>query len=101
MNSKQDHNLLPKSSYNDPALKRSFRGQKGAITGVSFLPSMKQAVSSSLDCTVTIWNFKPQLRPFKFNGHKMAVLDVAVNPKGTLIASGSKDMSIRMWKNSV
>jgi len=31
----------------------------------------------------------------------MAVLDVAVNPKGTLIASGSKDMSIRMWKNSV
>jgi len=34
-------------------------------------------------------------------GHKLAVLDVAVDSTGSVIASGSKDMSIRIWKNSV
>lgn len=90
-----------KASYNDPVLKRSFRGHKDSITAVQFNPNMKQAVSSSLDSTVIVWNFKPQLRPFRFVGHTQAVLDLCINTEGSLIASGSKDMSIRLWKNSV
>lgn len=55
----------------DPALERSFRGHKDAVTSVVFNPNMKQVVSSSLDGVVMVWNFKPQLRAFKFVGHKV------------------------------
>lgn len=32
---------------------------------------MKQLVSGSLDNCVMVWNFKPQLRAFRFAGHKV------------------------------
>ena len=48
-----------------------------------------------------VWNFKPQLRPFKFTGHKGAVHDVAISPNGQLIASASNDETVRIWENSV
>ncbi len=32
---------------------------------------MKQLVSGSLDGCVMVWNFKPQLRAFRFAGHKV------------------------------
>jgi WD40 repeat protein len=55
----------------DPSLERSFRGHKDAVMSVVFNPNMKQVVSSSLDGVVMVWNFKPQLRAFKFAGHKV------------------------------
>lgn len=62
---------------------------------------MKQIISSSLDNNVFAWNFTPQSKPQKFIGHKSSVLSVAINPTGVLIASGSKDMTIRLWDNKV
>jgi len=38
----------------------------GGVLSVSFNPSMKQLASGSDDNTVMVWNFKPQLRAFKF-----------------------------------
>jgi hypothetical protein len=32
---------------------------------------MKQLISGSLDSTVMVWNFKPQLRAYRFAGHKV------------------------------
>jgi WD40 repeat protein len=55
----------------DPTLERSFRGHRDAITSVAFNPSMKQLVSGSLDNCVMVWNFKPQLRAYRFAGHKV------------------------------
>lgn len=55
----------------DPALERSFRGHKDSVTSVAFNPNMKQLVSGSVDSTVMVWNFKPQLRAFRFAGHKV------------------------------
>ena len=116
----------------DPALERSFRGHKDAITAVDFNPNMKQLVSGGLDgcvpprkhawehitptahartgralkCAwlvslsgrcVFVWNFKLQLRAFRFVGHKDAVLSVASSPTGNLVASASKDRSLRLW----
>ena len=49
---------------------------------------MKQLVSGSLDSCVMVWNFKPQLRAYRFAGHKAAVYSVAFSPLGNLIASG-------------
>ena len=54
----------------DPSLERSFRGHRDAATSVAFNPNMKQLISGSLDACVMVWNFKPQLRAFKFAGHK-------------------------------
>lgn len=89
------------ANVGDPALKRSFKGHKDAITGIAFNPNLRQVVSSSLDSTVMVWNFKPTLRPYRFIGHKGAVHDVAVAPSGQVIASASEDSTIRLWNNSV
>lgn len=53
----------------DPTLERSFRGHKDAVTSVAFNSNLKQLVSGSLDGAVMVWNFKPQLRAFRFAGH--------------------------------
>ena len=58
----------------DPTLERSFRGHKDAVTSVCFNPNMKQLVSGGLDGMVMVWNFKPQLRAFRFAGHKVCAL---------------------------
>jgi centriolar protein POC1 len=70
------------AAVGDPALKRSFKGHKDAITGICFNPNLKQVISSSLDGTLMVWNFKPSLRPYRFIGHKGPVYDVCVNPTG-------------------
>lgn len=85
----------------DPALERSFRGHKDGVTSVAFNPNMKQLVSGGLDGVVMVWNFKMQMRAFRFVGHTAAVLSVAVSPTGHLVASGSKDRSIRLWVPNV
>lgn len=97
------HSQQPKyfASVGDPALKRSFKGHKDAITAIAFNPNLKQVVSSSLDGTVMVWNFKPSLRPYRFIGHKGPVYDVQVSPQGNLIASCSADETVRIWNNSV
>jgi len=56
----------------DPTLERSFRGHKDAVTSVAFNHNMKQFISGSLDGCVMVWNFKPQLRAFRFAGHKVS-----------------------------
>ena len=66
------------SSDMDPALERSFRGHKDTVTSVAFNPNMKQLVSGSVDSTVMVWNFKPQLRAFRFAGHKVLSPDRVV-----------------------
>ena len=58
---------------------------------------MRQLVSGGLDACVMVWNFKLQLRAFRFVGHKDAVLSVACAPSGNLVASGSKDRTVRLW----
>jgi len=86
---------------NDPALKRSFKGHKEAVLTTCFSPNLKQVVSGSLDHTVMVWNFKPNVRPFRFVGHKGAVHSVAISPSSNTIVSGSADETIRVWNNTV
>jgi centriolar protein POC1 len=61
----------------------------------------KQAISGSEDGNIIVWNFKPQMRPYKFIGHKAAVNDIAITPDGSMIASASNDDTVRLWTNSV
>ena len=55
------------AQFQDPSLERTFRGHKDTVTSVSFAPGgpMNQLVSSAVDCSLMLWNFKPQLRAFR------------------------------------
>ena len=57
----------------DPTLERSFRGHKDAVNSVAFNPNMKQLISGSQDGCLMIWNFKPQLRAFRFSDHQVVL----------------------------
>ena len=48
-----------------------------------------------------VWNFKPQMRPFRFVGHKGPVYGVVVSPDGRQIVSCSADKTMRVWNNTV
>ena len=85
------------SGAEDPSLERSFRGHRDTVTGLVFHSNMKQLISGSSDGSVMIWNFKPAMRAFRFSGHKAAVHSVAYCPVTGLVASGSKDRTVRLW----
>lgn len=41
------------------------------------------------------------MRPYKFIGHKGAINELAISPNGKLLASASKDETVRLWCNSM
>lgn len=79
----------------DPVLKKSLTNEhKKGITKAIFAPSLKQVISSSTDKeknNICAWGLRPNARPNKFVGHTDAVYDVAINDRGTHIASCSRD----------
>jgi centriolar protein POC1 len=81
---------------------REVSGQRCLLKGnVPAHPLRKQIVSGGADGLVEVWNFKPQIRPFKFAGHKGQVNDVLFNADSTKVISCGDDREIRIWKNSV
>lgn len=58
----------------NPSLERTFQGHTGPINSLSFSSNNKQIASGSQDCTIHIWNLGPQMRAFKFVGHKVFLL---------------------------
>ena len=89
------------SFFTDPIIHRSFKGNNETISTCIFTPNMKQAISGTENGNIFVWNFKPQMRPFKFSGHKGAITDLAINPLGDIIASSSIDHTVRLWINAV
>ena len=89
------------SFFTDPTIHRSFKGTNETISTCIFTPNMKQSISGTENGNIFVWNFKPQMRPFKFSGHKGAITDLAINPLGDIIASSSTDQTVRLWTNAV
>ena len=89
------------SFFTDPTIHRSFKGNNETISTCIFTPNMKQSISGTENGNIFVWNFKPQMRPFKFSGHKGAITDLAINPLGDIIASSSTDQTVRLWTNAV
>ena len=89
------------SFFTDPTIHRSFKGNNEIISSCIFTPNMKQSITGTEKGNIFVWNFKPQMRPFKFSGHKGAITDLAINPLGDMIASSSEDQTVRLWTNAV
>jgi centriolar protein POC1 len=85
--------------YTNPELKRIFRGHKGPVNKVGVHPQMKNVASCSADSTINVWQFKPDMRPYRFNDHSGQVYTVNYNPKGTHLVSAGADKKIVVWKN--
>ena len=54
-------------------------------------------MSGSLDGSVVVWNFAPKLRAFRYIGHTDAVHSVAYDGVNNLVATASKDKTVRLW----
>jgi centriolar protein POC1 len=53
-----------------------------------------------MDGVVLATSLKANSRANKFIGHQGPVYDVSINPANTLIASCSRDNTIRLWNNN-
>ena len=53
-----------------------------------------------MDGTVLATNLKANSRANKFVGHKGPIHDVSINPTCSLLASASRDTTIRLWNNN-
>ncbi|XP_010850056.1 PREDICTED: POC1 centriolar protein homolog A isoform X2 [Bison bison bison] len=54
-----------------------------------------------MDSCLMVWHMKPQTRAYRFAGHKDAITCVNFSPSGHLLASGSRDKTVRIWVPNV
>ena len=88
------------NSETDPYVLKALQGHKEKVTSACFHPNLKQVISSSNDGLILAWGLSANARPNKFIGHTGPVCDVAVSPQGNLIASVSRDTTVRVWNNN-
>lgn len=62
------------------------------------LTSGKYIISGSADNNVYLWDLNSRLLLQKLQGHKKVVVAVSSHPYSDIIASGSLDKTVRLWK---
>ncbi|CAM6022305.1 unnamed protein product [Sphagnum balticum] len=94
--------------HQDPVILASYGSHKGGANAVQFRPHMKHVVSGGADFAVLLWSLHcrtnlryPIVRPYRFLGHQGAVCALAVSPLDNVVASGSKDKTVRLWLPTV
>lgn len=79
--------------------KRKFyiAGVETNITLISITPDGKQAISSSGDKTLIVWDLAAGQIRFVLTGHHDEITAVAITPDGKQAVSGSKDKTLKLW----
>ena len=74
-----------------------FAGNDGAVKALRLHPSEKIGVSCSADNSLHSWDFDGN-RLHSFLGHMAIVDDVDIDPTGTMIASVSRDFTMKVYR---
>ena len=67
------------------------------VTDLAFSPDGKLLASSSIDCTVKVWNTNTGKCLKTFTGKQQWIWSVAYSPDGQTIAIGGEDSTITLW----
>lgn len=59
------------------------------------------AATGSCDKNLMIWNLTPKARAFRFVGHTDIITGIHFSPSGSLVASSSRDQTVRLWTPSM
>ncbi len=94
-------------NLSDKTERARLSGHTGAVQALAFAPDGMSLASASEDRTVRIWDMGPNTPKERvvLDGHDgmefvprdAAVLTLAYSPKGTILATGSLDGSLRLW----
>ncbi|KAH7912372.1 WD40-repeat-containing domain protein [Hygrophoropsis aurantiaca] len=82
---------------------KSFQGHKDCVLAASVIQIGREQrlASSSRDGTVRVWDLKSGVVQFIIQGHKNTVTTVDFTQDGKLLASGSGDREVRIWRYSI
>ena len=86
--------------YENPELVRTFRGNTKIVKAVAMNPNGKSAASAGDDGEVRVWQFKSEMRPFKYSCHNGPVNCLSFNDDGGYLASGGNDGKIFITKHN-
>ena len=95
-------NKDPTSWLPSSQARHTLSGHRQPVTSVAFHPTFSSLASGSEDTTIRIWDWELGEHEKTLKGHTKAVLDVDYGgPRGgTLLASCSSDLTIKLWDPS-
>lgn len=86
--------------YENPELVRTFRGSTKTVKAVAINPNGKSVASAGEDGEIKVWQFKSDMRPFRYNCHTGPVNCLSFNSDGGYLASGGTDGKIFITKHN-
>ncbi|KAF8551653.1 WD40 repeat-like protein [Imleria badia] len=80
--------------------KKTLSGHQDAVLSLSVMQVGREQrlASSSRDGTVRLWDLRSGIPYFMIQGHTDTVTSVDLSSDGTVLASGSGDHQVRIWK---
>uniref|UniRef100_A0A6U6B6P7 Lissencephaly-1 homolog n=1 Tax=Guillardia theta TaxID=55529 RepID=A0A6U6B6P7_GUITH len=77
---------------------KTLTGHRSPLSRVIFHPVFADVITCSEDASIKLWDLDSGRLSSTLKGHTASVNDVSLNSDGTVLASGSSDLSVKLWK---